>query len=187
MAAETVAPGGRLCVITPAGWMNAGNAHWLRERIASSLRLDEFYLFGSMRLFATEQQERDVRIGMTPPTVESAILLATKKLPSKNHRMRVVLLEADAEAAVTITGDPMARVPPREELLGVMATRAAGRAGRSKGILVHDVAQNELRSTRPWPIKHAPRDVAARVVWPIFRRCWTRSVVRWSGWQSSGS
>ncbi|MGO9320713.1 MAG: N-6 DNA methylase [Solirubrobacteraceae bacterium] len=164
MAVEKLAPGGRLCVITPAGWMNAGNADWLRERIASSLRLDELYLFGSMRLFATEQQERDVRVGMTPPTVESAILLATKEVPAKTHRMRVVLLESETEAAVAITGDPTARVPPREQLLEVMAIRAAGRAGRSKGILVHDVAQSELRSTRPWPIKHAPRDVAARVV-----------------------
>ncbi|MEJ7715848.1 MAG: Eco57I restriction-modification methylase domain-containing protein [Thermoleophilaceae bacterium] len=34
LAAEKVAPGGRLCVITPAGWMNAGNADWLRERLA---------------------------------------------------------------------------------------------------------------------------------------------------------
>ena len=164
MAAEKVAPGGRLCVITPAGWMNAGNADWLRERIASSLRLDELYLFGSMRLFATEQQERDVRVGMTPPTVESAILLATKGPAPKRHRMRVVLLEDQAEAAVAITGDTAARVPPRQALLDVMAARAAGRAGRSKGILVHDVAQQELRSTRPWPVKHAPRDVAARVV-----------------------
>ena len=164
MAAEKVAPGGRLCVITPAGWMNAGNADWLRERIASSLRLDELYLFGSMRLFATEQQERDTRTGMTPPTVESAILLATKAPAPKKHRMRVVLLEDEGEAAVAITGDPAARVPPREALLAAMAARADGRAGRSKGILVHDVAQQELRSTRPWPIKHASRDVAARVV-----------------------
>jgi hypothetical protein len=164
MAVEKVAPGGRLCVITPAGWMNAGNADWLRERIASSLRLDELYLFGSMRLFATEQQERDTRTGMTPPTVESAILLATKAPAPKKHRMRVVLLEDEGEAAVAITGDPAARVPPREALLATMAARADGRAGRSKGILVHDVAQHELRSTRPWPIKHAPKDVAPQVV-----------------------
>jgi len=164
MAAEKVAPGGRLCVITPAGWMNAGNADWLRERIASSLRLDELYLFGSMRLFATEQQERDTRTGMTPPTVESAILFATKAPVPKKHRMRVVLLEDEGEAAAAITGDPAARVPPREALLATMAARADGRAGRSKGILVHDVSQQELRSTRPWPIKHASRDVAARVV-----------------------
>ncbi|HEX7292078.1 MAG TPA: N-6 DNA methylase, partial [Conexibacter sp.] len=78
MAAEKVAPGGRMCVITPAGWMNAGNADWLRERLAGSLRLDELFLFGSMRLFATEAVERDVRAGATPPTVESAILLATR-------------------------------------------------------------------------------------------------------------
>ncbi len=164
MAVEKLAPGGRLCVITPAGWMNAGNADWLRERLASSLRLDELYLFGAMRLFATEQQERDVRIGMTPPTVESAILVATKEPAPKNHRMRVVLLEDEHDAALAITGDPAARVPPRDALLDMMATRAAGRAGRSKGILVHDVAQQELRSMRPWPVKHGSRDIAARVV-----------------------
>ncbi len=48
MAAEKLAPGGRLCVITPAGWMNAGNADWLRERLAGALRLDELFLFGSI-------------------------------------------------------------------------------------------------------------------------------------------
>lgn len=170
MAAEKVAPGGRLCVITPAGWMNAGNADWLRERLASTLRLDELYLFGGMRVFATERQERDVRAGMTPPTVESAILVATKAPVPDGHRMRVVLLEDEAVAAAAITGDPAARVPPRERLLEEMAARAAGRAGRSKGILVHDVAQQELRSTRPWPIKHAPRDIAARIVAHLQRR-----------------
>ncbi len=113
MAAEKLAPGGRLCVITPAGWMNAGNADWLRERIASSLRLDELYLFGSMRLFATEQQERDVRMGMTAPTVESAILLATKAPVPTRHHLRVVLLENEAAAAAAITGDP-ARARARE-------------------------------------------------------------------------
>ena len=164
MAAEKLAPGGRLCVITPAGWMNAGNADWLRERIASSLRLDELYLFGSMRLFATEYEERDVRTGMTPPTVESAILVATNVAAPAGHRLRVVLLEDEAEAARSLTGDPRARSTPRDQLLDAMGTRAAGRAGRAKGILVHDVAQDGLRSTRPWPIKHAPRDVPTRVV-----------------------
>ena len=144
--------------------MNAGNADWLRERIADSLRLDELYLFGSMRLFATELAERGTRVGMTPPTVESAILVATKARAPGRHKLRVVLLEDEAEAAAAITGDPSAGIPPREALLELMAARAAGRAGRSKGILVHDVAQGELRSARPWPIKHAPRDVAARVV-----------------------
>lgn len=132
LAAEKVAPGGRVCVITPAGWMNAGNADWLRERLASSLRLDELYLFGSMRLFATEEQERDVRVGMKPPLVESAILVATKAPAPRSHRLRVVVLEDEAKAAVEITGDPSARVPPRESLLTLMAARAARRAGRSK-------------------------------------------------------
>jgi hypothetical protein len=163
MAVEKIAPGGRLCVITPASWMNAGNADWLRERIASSLRLDELYLFGSMRLFATEQEERDFRVGMKPPTVESAILVATKAPVPKGHRLRVVLLENEADAAAALTEDPAARVPPRESLLDLMAVRARGRVGRSKGILVHGVAQADLRSTRPWPIKHAPRDVAPQV------------------------
>jgi hypothetical protein len=164
MAAEKVAPGGRLCVITPAGWMNAGNGDWLRERLAASLRLDELYLFGSMRLFATEEQERNVRVGMKPPLVESAILIATKEAAPRKHRMRVVLLEDEREAAVAITGDSAARVPPREALLAAMGARADGRAGRSRGILVHDVVQQELRSARPWPIKHSSRDVATRVV-----------------------
>ena len=164
LAAEKVASGGRVCVITPAGWMNAGNAAWLRERLASALRLDELYLFGSMRLFATEQEEREVRVGMKPPLVESAILLATKAPASRGHRMRVVVLESEADAALALTGDPEVRVPPRAPLLRLMASRATGRAGRSKGILVHSVRQAELRSSRPWPIKHTARDVAGQVV-----------------------
>jgi len=164
MAAEKVAPGGRLCVITPAGWMNAGNADWLRERLAECLRLDELFLFGSMRLFATEAAEKDVRAGATPPTVESAILVATKAEVPADHRLRVVLLEDEVEAAVAITGVPDARVPPREGLLATMGKRAGGRPGRRGGILVHDVPQASLRSRQPWPIKHAARDVAARVV-----------------------
>lgn len=164
LAAEKVAPGGRVCVITPAGWMNAGNADWLRERLASTLRLDELYLFGSMRLFATEVEERNVRVGMKPPLVESAILVATKAPAPRRHHLRVIVLEDEAKAAVEVTGDPSARVPPRESLLALMATRADRRAGRSKGILVHRIRQDQLRSTRPWPIKHASGDAAAIVV-----------------------
>ncbi len=164
MAAEKVAPGGRLCVITPAGWMNAGNADWLRERLAATLRLDELFLFGSMRLFATEAAEKDVRSGAAPPTVESAILLATRAEAPADHKLRVVLLEDEAEAAVAITGRADARVPPRDRLLATMAARAAGRTGRRDGILMHDVPQAGLRSTQPWPIKHAARDTAARAV-----------------------
>jgi len=164
MAAEKLAPGGRLCVITPAGWMNAGNADWLRERLASTLRLDELFLFGGMRLFATGHEERDVRTGLTPPTVESAILVATKAGVPERHRLRIVLLADEAEAARLLTGDPAARTPPRAALLELMASRAGGRVGRAGGILVHEIAQDALRSTRPWPIKHTSRDVASRVV-----------------------
>ena len=38
LAAERLAPGGRLAVITPAGWMNAGEAEWLREIGRASCR-----------------------------------------------------------------------------------------------------------------------------------------------------
>jgi len=81
LAAEKVAPGGRLCVITPAGWMNAGNAEWLRERLADTLRLDELFLFGSYRLFAPEHAGSGARRHAPTPTVESAILVATKTPP----------------------------------------------------------------------------------------------------------
>lgn len=164
LAAEKVAPGGRVCVITPAGWMNAGNADWLRERLAGSLRLDELFLFGSMRLFAAEAAESEVRGGAAPPTVESAILVATRAAAPAGHRMRVVVLEDEREAAVALTGRADARVPPRDKLLEEMARRAAGRPGRRNGILVHDVEQAKLRSRQPWPVKHAARDTAARVV-----------------------
>src|SRR5680860_484200 len=93
LAAEKVAPGGRICVITPAGWMNAGNAAWLRENLAGQLRLDELFLFGSYRLFAPEQAHRGDRRRAPTPTVESAILLATKAAASADHMLRVVALE----------------------------------------------------------------------------------------------
>ena len=37
LAVEKLKPGGTLCVITPAGWMNAGAADFLRERLATEL------------------------------------------------------------------------------------------------------------------------------------------------------
>ena len=78
MAAEMLAPGGRLSTIVPAGWMNAGNADWLRAKLAGTLRLDELFLFGSYRLFAPEEEARARRHRAPTPTVESAILIATK-------------------------------------------------------------------------------------------------------------
>ncbi len=164
MAAELVAPGGKLCVIVPAGWMNAGNADWLREKLASTLRLDELFLFGSYRLFAPSEDARRRDRRAPTPTVESAILLATKVEPAKAHKMRVVALENDLEAARALSEDVEARIPEREALLEEMAKRAASRQGRKDGIHVHDVKQGELVGNRPWPIKHGAKDVGARVV-----------------------
>jgi hypothetical protein len=126
--------------------MNAGAADFLREKLASELRLDELYLFGSYRLFAADQ-------GPAPtPTVESAILVATKAATPAGHAVRIVALEDESHW------------PQREELLAEMARRARGRAGRSKGIHVHDVPQTDLRPEHPWPVKFAAGDLPARVV-----------------------
>ena len=73
-------------------------------------------------------------------------------------------LEDEAAAAVALSGDPEARLPDREALLGAMAERGAGRAGRRRGIHVHRMRQADLDPTVPWPIKHGVRDVAARAV-----------------------
>jgi hypothetical protein len=147
LAVEKLASGGRLCVITPAGWMNAGAADFLREKLAASLRIDELFLFGSYRLFADEQ-------GPAPtPTVESLILVATKAPAPDGHSVRVVALEDESAAPAG-----------REELLAEMVIRAAGKPGRSAGIHAHDVPQAELRAERPWPVKFGAGDVASRVV-----------------------
>lgn len=166
MAAEKLAPGGRLAVITPAGWMNAGNADWLREALTSELKLDELFLFGSMRVFATEQEEQDTRAGAQPPTVESAILIATRGAAPPDHALRVVVLE-DEEA---LLGATPGSAPERRTLLREMGRRADAAAGRRDGLLVHDVPQATLRSSRPWPVKHTSRDVASRVVAHLQRR-----------------
>jgi hypothetical protein len=148
LAVDKLKPGGRLCVITPAGWMNAGTADFLRERLAAELTLEELFLFGSYRVFAADQ-------GPAPtPTVESAILVATKGAAPKGHKLRVVALEDDA-AVAQLT---------RAELLDEMGRRSAGRQGRRRGIHVHDVPQKNLRPQHPWPVKHSARDVPARVV-----------------------
>lgn len=164
MAAELLAPGGRLCVIVPASWMNAGNADWLREKLATSLRLDELFLFGSYRLFAPDVQGPRRNRRAPTPMVESAILIATKADVPADHELRVVALEDDGEAARVLSGDVEARVPDRHALLSEMARRAAGSSGRANGIHVHDVLQSKLTGDRPWPVKHAADDLATRVV-----------------------
>ena len=148
LAVEKLKQGGRLCVITPAGWMNAGTADFLRERLASELTLEELFLFGSYRVFAADQ-------GPAPtPTVESAILVGTKAPAPQGHKLRVVALEDESAVAGST----------RAELLDEMTRRFAGRQGRKGGIHVHDVSQKDLRPEHPWPVKHSARDVPARVV-----------------------
>jgi hypothetical protein len=164
MATEMLAPDGRLCVIVPAGWMNAGNADWLREKLASSLRLDTLFLFGRYRLFAAEEDARRRSHRAPTPIVESAILIATRVDAPKGHKLRVVALEDEAEAARALSGNVDAGIPARAELLAEMASRACGRQGRRAGIHVHDVTQEDLVHDRPWPVKHGARDVATRVV-----------------------
>ncbi len=152
LAVEKVKPGGRFCVITPAGWMNAGAAAFLREKLAGELRLDELFLFGSYRLFATESSA-------PTPTVESAILVATKTRARVTHKLRVVALEDESAAPAD-----------RDELLAELTRRARGKPGRKSGIHVHDVLQSELRPELPWAVKHAAGDLASRVVVHIERR-----------------
>ena len=148
LAVEKLKPGGRLCVITPAAWMNAGSADFLRERLAAELTLEELYLFGGYRVFAADQ-------GPAPtPTVESAILVATKAAAPKGHKLRVVIL--DDEAAGAAAG--------RAALLEEMGSRIAGRAGTRGGLKTHTVAQAELRADYPWPVKFGAADVPTRVV-----------------------
>lgn len=164
MAAELVAPGGKVCVIVPAAWMNAGEADWLRDKLASTLRLDELFLFGSYRLFAPTGEARQRRRRAPTPTVESAILVATRAEAPKGHKLRVVALEDDPVAARALSGTAEATVPDREALLVEMAARVGGRQGRKGGIHVHDVKQVELVADRPWPIKHGAKDIGSRVV-----------------------
>lgn len=188
LASEKVRPGGRLCVITPAGWMNAGNADWLREQVAASLTLDELFLFGSYRLFAPEREARGRRHRAPTPTVESAILVATRNSAPKGHRLRIVALEDEAEAAKKLAARSEDRVPDRDALLLEMATRAKGRQGRKGGIHVHDVRQDKLVAKRPWPIKHSSKDVPTRAVAHL-QRCLDgegpaeRLAVRWHVFQ----
>jgi hypothetical protein len=146
LALEKVKPGGKLVVITPAGWMNAGSADFLRERLAAELTLERLFLFGSYRLFATDD-------AAPTPTVESAVLVATKGPVPKGHKLRVVALE-----------DELAASTHRHELLEEMSGRATGRAGRRRGIHVHDLLQTSLHADRPWPVKYGAKDAATLVV-----------------------
>jgi hypothetical protein len=145
-------------VITPLGWTNAGAADFLRAKLATELRIDALFLFGSYRLFTFE--------GEAPtPTVESCILVAAKSAPPEGHKVRVIALE-----------DVTAAPRDRAELLSEMARRVRGKAGRRGGIHVHDVPQTALLPEYPWPLKHAAGDIAARVVAHLQRGLVDRSL-----------
>jgi len=163
LAAEKVRPGGRLAVITPAGWMNAGAADWLRLALADQLRLDELFLLGSFRLFAPDRSARRERRHAPTPTVESAILIATKEQAPDDHELRIVALEDEPEAARALGAGATPRTPDRRRLLTAMAERIDGESGRSDGLLVHRVAQGELPATGPWPIKHEAGGLSMQV------------------------
>jgi hypothetical protein len=162
LAVEKLAAGGRLCIITPASWMNAGNAHFLRERLANELRLDEIFLFGSYRLFAPEPSVH--KRGARTPLIESAILVATKTRPRKNHKVRIVVLEDATEVVRAVRGDHSGRILERTVLLRELSRRADAKPARKSGLFVHDVPQAKFLPDRPWPLKHGAADVAARVV-----------------------
>lgn len=160
LAVEKLTPGGRLCVIVPAGWMNAGAADFLRERLAAALRIDEIFLFGSYRLFAPERSDRR---RVPTPTVESAILVATKAPAPPRHRIRVVALEDEAEVASALESDG-ARSPDRDRLLAEFRRLVSSKPARKAGIRVHDVPQAGLKASSPWNVKRAKSDVGTRVV-----------------------
>jgi len=161
LAAEKVAPGGRLCVITPAGWMNAGNADWLRAAMATHLRLDELFLFGGYALFAPELDHLRAERAAPPPTVESAILVATRtdEVPA-DHRLRIVELR-DPRGLAEAQGRQLLET---HELLRAMGERATPSARSGNGISARWLRQADLRSDVPWPIKHGERELASRVV-----------------------
>ena len=176
LAAELLAPGGKLCVIVPASWMNAGEADWLRRQLADTLRLDQLFLFGSYRLFAPEAAARGRAHRAPTPTVESAILIATKTKAPKKHKLRVVALEDEAAAALALSGRSDVSIPDRSDLLAEMARRASGRQGRKGGIHVHDLVQADLVAERPWPVKHSAKDAGPRVVALLQRQIDLRGV-----------
>lgn len=163
-AAERLRPGGRLAVITPAGWMNAGDAEWLRKRLVELLTLDELFLFGSHRIFAPERTDARDRRRAQAPTVESLVLVATKGTAAPGHRVRVTVLEDERQAARALTADAAPHVLDRDALLTAVAERADHRGGRRDGILVHSVRQDRLRSAEPWPVKFSTHDLASRLV-----------------------
>jgi hypothetical protein len=164
LAAEKLKPGGRLSVIVPAGWCNAGSADFLRRQLGDTLTIEEMYLFGSKRMF--EREDGDIKRGSSP-LIETLILVARKGAPPKRHRVRIAVLENELELARHMYPSTERTEIDREDLLTYMRRRITGtspRYGRRDGVLSHDRAQSDFRPEQPWPIKHNREDVGPRVV-----------------------
>lgn len=163
MAVEKLAVGGRMAVITPAGWMNAGNAEWLRAKLLASMRIDEVFLFGGLRLFTPEEEDLRTAQGHGPPTVESLVLIATRvggpDEIADDHAVRVVLVEDEQTALRDLPVGAGTR-----QMLRRLAARADGGPGRRDGVLVHDLPHRLLEAETPWPVKFTANSVQLRVV-----------------------
>lgn len=173
LAVEKLVVGGRMAVVTPAGWTNAGNAEWLRGKLLASMRIDEAFLFGGLRLFTPEHEDLRSAQRHGPPTVESLILIATKvedpaQIPA-DHAVRVVLVDDEQAALRDLPVGAGTR-----DLLQRLAARADGRPGRRHGVLVHDLPHGMLEAGTPWPLKYTTNSVQVRVVRHMDRALATR-------------
>lgn len=173
LAVEKLAVGGRMAVVTPAGWTNAGNAEWLRGKLLESMRIDEAFLFGGLRLFTPEHEDLRSAQRHGPPTVESLVLIATKvedpeQIPA-DHGVRVVLVDDEQAALRELPVGAGTR-----DLLRRLAVRADGRVGRRDGVLVHDLPHEMLEAGTPWPLKFTTNSVQVRVVRHMDRALATR-------------
>ena len=170
LAVEKLAPGGRLCVITPAGWMNAGNADWLRERLAVRLHSTSSTCSGATGCSRRGSARRRHRA--PTPTVESAILIATKakrrraQAPDRGAGGRERSAEALGIRTMTLAG-------PR--LLDEMEKRGGGggpkrrdsRPRRCTGDLVPTALADQARREGPrGPGGRAPAGPARSVKHP---------------------
>lgn len=154
LAVEKLAPGGRLCVITPTSWTNAVEAASLRAQLLSNLTIEEIFVFGSYPLFADDQGPA------ATPLIESMILVARKAVAPSSHKVRYTVIEDASEVARAMNVGP-GRLAGKEALLTEMGRRAEAHGGRRQGIYVHSVPQANLQAQHPWPLRHGITDLPA--------------------------
>jgi hypothetical protein len=165
LAAEKLKPGGRLCVITSASWFNAGEADDLRARLADDLRLDELFLFGAFQLFRPELDHRQAERAVAPPTVESAILVATKSPAPEDHRVRVVELRDVRQVAKALELRDANRLQARDLLQQMSERTSDARARVRHGIATRWMRQSECGDGElPWPVKFGENELPMRIV-----------------------